>query len=312
MDSTASAAVLPPVPTFTNPALAATSQAPYGIACPDPRSAKQWSRTCTGSPLGRHSAPACAYSPTCSFFLASTLITGSPAARCSFACAAMYRNWASRSGCRLPSPTRALAWVENPTRAAAATPSADSPVPLPRSAHRTASSRSWSSTAAATADPPEQTPPPGPAAPRQPRIGPASFLRPPPARRIRPAGANCPDSSSATPSATVCHDAPVLLGHRRDPAVPGRPRHRPQRQPPRLLIQPGSSSSSCGPISFTSSAFAPIPVSWHPTRRKLRLIPECLPDAQDLPPGQTTARPARSARRSAGTPQPARHSGPER
>jgi hypothetical protein len=31
----------------------------------------------------------------------------------------------------------------------------------------------------------------------------------------------------------------------------------------------------------------------------------CAPDAQDLPPGPTSARPARSARRSAGTPQPA-------
>src|SRR2546429_2108821 len=32
--------------------------------------------------------------------ISSTLITGCPAARCSLACAAIYRNWASRSGDR--------------------------------------------------------------------------------------------------------------------------------------------------------------------------------------------------------------------
>jgi hypothetical protein len=37
--------------------------------------------TSTGSPPGRHSTPACANCPTCSFFFVSTLITGWPAAR---------------------------------------------------------------------------------------------------------------------------------------------------------------------------------------------------------------------------------------
>ena len=40
---------------------------------------------------GRHSRPCCAYCPTCSFFLASTLTTGSPAARYSLAVPLMYR-----------------------------------------------------------------------------------------------------------------------------------------------------------------------------------------------------------------------------
>ena len=53
----------------------------------------------------------------------------------------------------------------------------------------------------------------------------ASFLRPAPGRRTRPGGAPCPDSSSAAPSATVCHDAPVASPPRRSrrPRPPGPP-----------------------------------------------------------------------------------------
>jgi len=41
---------------------------------------KLWSSTGTGSPFGRHSRPAAGSCPSCSFFFASTLITGAPAA----------------------------------------------------------------------------------------------------------------------------------------------------------------------------------------------------------------------------------------
>ena len=76
---------------------------PYGVTFPRALSGKSWPRTRTGSPSGRHSRPRCAYCPTCSFFLASKLMTGSHAARNSRAVPPMYRNWASRSGCCLPS-----------------------------------------------------------------------------------------------------------------------------------------------------------------------------------------------------------------
>ena len=193
-----------------------------------------------GRPSGRHSRPACAYSPTCSFFLASTLITGCPAARCSLAWAAIYRNWASRSGCRLPSVDlrvglggEPLLVQQPPGRLRAA------PVPLRRSARRPGASRSWSSTPAATAGHPARSPPPGPAAPapargsrlrellaaRRPDGGPGPVRRHLPGVQLRRA------VRDRLPR------RPGHLGHRADPAVPGGPRHRPQHQPPRLLIQ---------------------------------------------------------------------------
>src|SRR5271163_346478 len=87
---------------------------PYGVTFPSSLSGKSWSRTRTGSPFGRHSRPFCAYCPTCSFFLASTLTTGSPAARNPAARPLIYRNWASRSGCCLPSIVIEVPWVLYP------------------------------------------------------------------------------------------------------------------------------------------------------------------------------------------------------
>ena len=46
-------------------------------------------RTGTGLPLGRYSFPPLAKSPTSSFFLVSTLITGSPASWWARACSLM-------------------------------------------------------------------------------------------------------------------------------------------------------------------------------------------------------------------------------
>ena len=243
---------------------------PYGIACPGSRSAKEWSRTFTGSPLGRHSRPAWAYSPTCSFFLASTLITGWPAARCSFACAAMYRNWASRSGCRLPSFALALACAENPCSR-----SSRQAVCGLHACPRAVSSRARCAAllvvhAAAIPDPP------GPesctsasSAGTRPGSVSASFSRPAPGRGTRPGAATCPDSSSAAPSATVCQDAPVSLATAPIPPSPAARATAPSVSRRAFSSSSGSSRCSSGPISFKNSASAPIPGSWHATRRKL-------------------------------------------
>ena len=165
-------------------------------------------------------------SPTSSFFLASTLITGCPAARCSLACAAMYRNWASRSGCRLPSATRALAWVENPSSCRRRRPSAGCTGARPQSLagqllhalgrpqqRRSGSPRLESATS--TRGPPGTRPG---SVPGQLLCGPR------PAGGSAPAARPGPNSSSAAPSATVCHDAPVTLATRADPpSSPGQP-----------------------------------------------------------------------------------------
>ena len=262
-----------PVPTFTNPVLAPASQTPYRIACPPCSPGKEWSRTFTGAPSGRHSRPACAYSPTSSFFLASTLITGCPAARCSLAWAAIYRNRASRSGCRRPSMTLASAWAENPCscrsrhavcglhRCPAAVSSSDRRITLlaVHASGDSGSPRAQSSTSASSAGTS-----PGPA--------PASFLRPPPGRRMRPSAATCPDPGSAAPSATVCHDAPVIFATAVTPPSPAARATAPSASRRAFSSSTGSSNSSSGPISFTRSAFAPIAGSWHPTRQKLGLF----------------------------------------
>ena len=117
------------------------------------------------------------------------------------------------------SVTFALAWVENPLPAQQPRrPSAGCTGARPRSAHPRASSRSWSSTAAAI---PERGPPGGilhqvqqrrqPRPGTQPLAPSATAASACPAAHRRPSGATCPDSSSAAPSATVCHDAPVTL-----------------------------------------------------------------------------------------------------
>ena len=62
---------------------------PYGIALPIASEGKSWTLTRSGWPAGRHPAPPLANSPIFSFYLASTEMTGSPAARNSPALPAM-------------------------------------------------------------------------------------------------------------------------------------------------------------------------------------------------------------------------------
>src|SRR3954449_3641348 len=82
---------------------------PYGTARPSSLIKKSCTRTASGVPFGRHSRPAFLKSPTSSFFLVSTEITGSPAASARVTCALMKANCASRSGWRPPSRVLALA-----------------------------------------------------------------------------------------------------------------------------------------------------------------------------------------------------------
>ena len=171
----------------------------------------------------------------------------------------MYRNWASRSGCRLPSATRALAWVENPSScssrqavcglhrcpAAVSSPASFFTLLVVHSSGDSGSPRLESATSASSAG-------------TRPGSVPASFLRPAPGRRIRPGGATRPDSSSAAPSATVCHDAPVTLATAPIPPSPAASATAPSVSRRAFSSSSGSSSSSCGPMTFTSSALAPI------------------------------------------------------
>ena len=83
----------------TQPALVARSSTPYGTARPSSLIEKSCTRTSSGEPFGRHARPAFLKSPTSSFFLVSTEITGSPAASARVTCALMKANCASRSGC---------------------------------------------------------------------------------------------------------------------------------------------------------------------------------------------------------------------
>src|SRR4051795_3440122 len=61
---------------------------------------KSCTRPASGDPLGRHARPPFLKSPTSSFFLASTEITGSPAASAALTLASMKANWVDSSGCR--------------------------------------------------------------------------------------------------------------------------------------------------------------------------------------------------------------------
>ncbi len=100
IDSTANAAVSWSVPTFTYRRWPPRHRPRRGSPCPVPCHEvvrAHGHRAALGSVL----PPAVGRSPrTDSFFLVSTLITGSPATWQARACSLMYRNCASRSGCR--------------------------------------------------------------------------------------------------------------------------------------------------------------------------------------------------------------------
>ena len=186
----------------------------------------------------------------------------------------MYRNWASRSGCRFPSTVRELPCVLNPLgvqhpqhRVLGAR------VPGGGQLRRDAPHQQGRPREQRHSDPPGSMPPAAPAAPQlNCRSRSSSFLRPPPGRRIRPGAASPPYARSPAPFATVFHDAPVACATRRSPTVSGWPSP-PPPAPASATAHPacGSNSSSCGPKRSTSSAFALITASCHATHRKLTL-----------------------------------------
>ena len=85
-----------------------------------------------------------------------------------------------------------------------------------------------------------------------------SGLRPPPGRRTRPSEATGPDSNSAAPSATVCHDTPAAFETAVIPPSPAARATAPNTSRLARSSNPGSSNPNCGPINSTSSAFTPI------------------------------------------------------
>src|SRR6266516_4978315 len=140
---------------------------------------------------------------------------------CSSACAAIYRNWASRSGCCLPWSVLALPCRLNPSsRSRSPTVSAETRCPWPVSSWASlrvdfvvqrngdiGSPRSSGSTSASSAD-------------RSPGSTSAVFLRPPPERRTLPSGAS-PASSSSMPLRTVVSLFPAARATVRIPPCPG-------------------------------------------------------------------------------------------
>jgi hypothetical protein len=155
-----------------------------------------------------------------SFFLQSTLITGSPARANALACSLMCRNWPSRSGCCLPSKVLALPCKLKPSsRSTSPTTSAETRRPWRVSSvarlrvdfvvHRSGdigSPRRSGSTNAGSAD-------------RRPGLRSTTRLRPPPDRRTRPNGA-APESSSLTPSDTVASRTSAARATNRIPPWP--------------------------------------------------------------------------------------------
>ena len=216
-------------------------------------------RVATGWPWGRHSRPAFLNSPTSSFFLVSTLITGSAVSWWALTCSLMYRNCASRSGCRWPSMVLALPCRLNPS-ARSRSPTVSAPTRWPwrvSSAarlrvdfvvHRSGdigSPRSSGSTRASSAGP-------------SPGSISAARLRPPPGRRTRPSG-SAPESSSLTPRDTVASRTPAARATSRIPPCPSARASAP-------ISSRRCRSSRCGKIAAnfaartrTASSLPPIP-----------------------------------------------------
>jgi len=146
----------------------------------------------------------------------------------------MYRNCASRSGCRRPSMIVALPYRLNPS-ARSRSPTVSAPTLWPWRVSSSARCGSTSpSTAAATSDRPAPAARPGPAAP-----GAAPDPGRPPACGPRPAGGPGPAArrrspAHPTPRETVASRTPAAPGHQPDPAMAERAGLRAQQQP---LIQ---------------------------------------------------------------------------
>src|SRR6266545_4891231 len=186
---------------------------PSGTALWAPCSGKSWAPTPTGCPARCHSCPAAAYSPSTSFFLVSTLITGCPAAVNSLTRPLLYRNCASRSGCRAPGGPRGPLQGEPLGLGAARPRYRRPPGALGGSARRPASG--WTSPSSATGTPGPHADPARPA----------------------PAG---PGPGPDRARAAACGPHP--------PPAPGRPAHRPTRAhrappstpPPAQHARPGA------------------------------------------------------------------------
>ena len=233
-------------------------------------SGKSWSRTFTGSPAGRHSPARLRVLPDLLLLLGVHADHRVPAAR--YSSPARRYTGTGRPGPDAAGPRSPWRWpaAEPLPRAAAASPvcglhrcppAVSSPARCPtllvvHSSGDSGSPRVESCTSASSAGT-------SPGSALGQLLRPAARPADPPRRR---------DLPGLQLRRAVRHRLPRRPGqpgHRADPAVPGRPGHRAQRQPPRLSSSTGSSRCSSGPISFKNSASAPIPGSWHATRRKL-------------------------------------------
>ena len=189
IDCTANCPVSASVPTLTQPVFAAMSYTPYGATFPSCLSAKSWTlRLPWVHPTGSHSRPLAVKFPTSSFFLVSTLITGSPVALNAVACALRYPNCASRSGCWLPSIVLAFACRLYPVGFQQLRHRRRRhPMARGGQFRRPVSSSTSSSTATPTPDPRgSPDPPTRPARRHKPGSVTAAGGRPAPGRRTRP------------------------------------------------------------------------------------------------------------------------------
>ena len=209
-----------------------------GSPCPAPCPGSRARSTRTGEPLGWYSRPPFLNSPTSSFFLVSTEITGCPGGEV----------LADRGVevAELGVPVGVLAALDDlgvglqaepHARAASAPPSGPTPDAPPRSARRPGCGSTSSSTPAATSDRRGSPDPPTPSArtsaPDRSRSASCGHRR---ARAPAPP-APAPPSSSRTPRATVSGCTPVASA---TALIPPRPSSRglhPQQQTPLPLIQ---------------------------------------------------------------------------
>ena len=183
---------------------------------------KSWSRTFTGPPAAATGGPAWRYRPTSSFFFASTRPTGSPAARNSATRALTCRNWASRSGCWLPSSTFDIALQPYPPPARSGRPR-PSGTQAPRAISRSSSRSDREHHVTAATGSPRVPPPPAPAAPPlTPVPAPPAACARAPGRRDRPAASppSPPDSISDAPAATVACEHPAARATAAIPPCP--------------------------------------------------------------------------------------------
>ena len=173
-----------------------------GSPCPVRGRGSRGRSTWLGRPSGRHSRPPFLNSPTSSFFLVSTLITGSPAARCSRGLLVDVTELRVPVRVLAPSRVLALACRLNPSSCSSPpTVSAETLCPLPGQLGRQVAGRHRRPAQRRLRIAPPGGSTSASSAVQQPRIG-LGPLAAPAGRRARPSG-SAPASSSATPSDTV-------------------------------------------------------------------------------------------------------------